>query len=121
MFAFPGEPEPDQIRMAVEEAINRMTLRLLEASNPQLELYKFAVATGINVTMGDCCDVRKMLKRFGRGITKQALQQGVEQIREEYGLRITHVMRSDEARNNMRLSNYRGHRMPRPHKNQWNS
>jgi len=113
-FDYPSETPTDEITAAVMEAMNRMAMILLGSRNIKRDLAMFVTATGVNITMADMSDEECLIRRFCEdGTTKQSWQQGVERIRKEYGLRKTRVMRSEDARNTMRRSNYRGFKVPK--------
>jgi hypothetical protein len=94
------EEREDAIRA---ETVNRLIEWILSADNPALAAWQAALAGGLTVILGkNGSDVAGMF-----GISKEAVQQGVDRFCKELGLRKTRAMRDDEAREEMSRSNYR--------------
>jgi hypothetical protein len=94
------EERADAIRA---EAINRVLEFIITAENPALEAHRIALAGGLGLILG--INGSDVAKKFG--ITKQAVQQGVDRFCKEVGLRKTRAMRDEDAREKMSNSNYR--------------
>jgi len=94
------EEREDAIRA---EAINRVIEFVITSENPSLAAHQIALAGGLAVILGkNGSDVARMF-----GISKQAVQQGVDRFCQEVGLRKTRAMRDEDSRETMSNSNYR--------------
>lgn len=92
----------ERARPMAAEVLNRMIEFIITAENARLAAYQVALAGGLGVILG--ITGPKVAEMFG--ITKQAVQQGVDRFCEEVGLRKTRAMRDEEARENMSQSHY---------------
>lgn len=82
------------------EAIRRMLAWVMSQPRVTLALYQISFAAGILEQTGP-----ELAKKMG--VSKQAFQQGVDRCADELDLRKTRVMRGDESRTKMQLSNFR--------------
>jgi len=73
---------------------------MMQARNPRLKAIQIGLASGFTSV------IDRSLQEWGKQfrISKQAMQQGVDQIRKALGLRKTRVSRSDVGRRAMRHS-----------------
>ncbi len=94
------------------EGFNLALAHIIGARKPRLKAYQMAFAGGLAVTQG--WSGEQIANKFGR--RKQAFYQGVQQARHELG--IDHLpmpnRRDPEARQKMRLRNYRHPKLSDP-------
>lgn len=94
-----------EMRFAPErqEIVARIVGEGIKAKNSKKALVQMGIAAGMTV-----CTIRtdeEWAEFFG--VTKQAMQQGIDRARKMLYLRKNRAMRDDEAREKMRQSNYR--------------
>lgn len=85
------------------EAIERYHAEVMASRNKELTFFQIAFA--VNLTFGRCASMAAIAAEFG--ISKQAMEQGVERHRLRLGLGRARPMRSEAARERMRLRNCR--------------
>jgi hypothetical protein len=88
---------------AVSQALSRIILSILEVKNPLAYISQIGFAVGAFAISGESIPV--LAKRHG--MSKQSFQQGVRRVCECFEIGPNRSMRSQEARENMRLSNWR--------------
>lgn len=92
-----------ELNKARTETLVTVLGKIKDASDSGLAVVQISCACGMLFISGETDQA--YADRFG--ISKQAFQQGVEGYREALGLRQTRTMRDENAKDLMRLSNYR--------------
>jgi hypothetical protein len=85
------------------DAIDALVSQVINAEKPVLKLICFAYAAGAMAAL------KRTMEQWGKhfGVTKQDIQQGVDDVRESFKLRQNRTMRNEEARETMRQANFR--------------
>jgi hypothetical protein len=94
-----------EMRFAPErqEIVSRIVGEGIKAKNARMALVQMASAAGMAVAYTKTDE--EWAEFFG--VTKQAMQQGIDRARKMFGMRKTRAMRDDDARETMRTNNYR--------------
>jgi hypothetical protein len=85
------------------EAITQLMALLMDAEKPRLLIDQIAYATNMYLRQG--LSMPELARKHG--ISKQAMQQGVERVQAQLGLPKTRTMRDEGGREKMRLRNRR--------------